>query len=410
MSPQAPRPAATPAAWFVIGAGVAAALHVGKLAPALAVVRAELGLSLAEAGLLLSAVQLAGMLAALAVGALADGIGARVSLLAGLTLLAAASAAGALAPGANVLLALRVLEGAGFLLVVLPAPGLVRALVAPAQLASRLGLWGAYMPLATALALLLGPLVMALPGVGWRGWWAALAAVTALAALAVVLGVPGPDKPTATVGTGFVQRLLSRIQSVLGSGASWLVALAFGAYSAQWLAVIGFLPTVYAAAGVFSAAAMALLTALVAAANIVGNVLSGRLLQRGVAAPTLLAIGFGVMAAAALLAFAWPGHGAGAAGVRFGALLLFSSVGGLIPGTLFSVALRVAPGDAAVAGTVGLMQQGSAAGQFAGPPLVGALAAAAGGWQFTGAATAGFAALGLLATALLAKRLDPRLR
>ena len=64
---------------------------------------------------------------------------------------------------------LRVLEGLGFLLVVLPAPGLVRQLVAPGRVSLMLGVWGAYMPLATALALLTGPLFIAL--LGWRGWW-----------------------------------------------------------------------------------------------------------------------------------------------------------------------------------------------------------------------------------------------
>ena len=385
------------AAW-VLAAGVAAALHVGKLAPALALLQAELGLSLTAAGVLLSAVQAAGMLAALALGALADGLGARRSLIAGLWLLAAASTAGGLAPTAPLLLALRVAEGVGFLLVVLPAPGLLRTLVPAVQLPSRLGLWGAYMPLATALALLLGPAVMA--AVGWRGWWGVLGGLSALAALGVWRGVPARPALARRPTTAW----LAPVRDTVRHAGPWLVGLAFGSYSAQWLAVIGFLPSIYAEAG-FGVAAMALLTAAAAAANIVGNVASGRLLQRGVAPARLLATGFGAMALAAVTAFAWPGEGAAAATLRYAAVLLFSAVGGLIPGTLFSLALRVAPGEHAVASTVGFMQQWSAAGQFAGPPLVAAVAVAAGGWRFTGVATALFAALGLLAVALLARRL-----
>lgn len=387
-------PAPQAAAW-VLAAGVAAALHVGKLAPALAVLRAELGLSLPAAGVLLSAVQAAGMLAALGLGALADTVGARRSVIAGLVLLALASAGGAAVPTAPALLALRVAEGVGFLLVVLPAPGLLRALVPPALLPSRLGLWGAYMPLATALALLLGPAVMA--GVGWRGWWLLLGALSAAAALGVWRGVPppplGPRRP-----------FVAPLRDTLRHGGPWLVGLAFGSYSAQWLAVIGFLPSIYAQAG-FGTAAMAVLTAAAAAANIVGNVASGRLLQRGVAPARLLAIGFVTMALAAGIAFGLPGEGRAAATLRYAAVLAFSAVGGLIPGTLFSLAMRVAPGEHAVASTVGFMQQWSAAGQFAGPPLVAAVAVAVGGWRFTGAATALFAALGLVAVALLARRL-----
>ncbi|MCA3240717.1 MAG: MFS transporter [Rubrivivax sp.] len=389
-------PARPGAAWlWVLVAGVAAALHVGKLAPALALLQAELGLTLFAAGVLLSAVQVAGMLGALALGALADTVGPRRSLITGLLLLALASGAGALAPGAAWLLGWRVIEGVGFLLVVLPAPGLLRALVPAAQLPSRLGLWGAYMPLATAMALLLGPAVMA--AVGWRGWWLLLAGVCAAAAVGVWRAVPVlPAAPR--------RAFVAPLRDTLAHGGPWLVGLAFGAYSSQWLAVIGFLPTIYAQAGV-GVGAMAVLTAAAAAANIIGNIASGRLLQRGVAAPVLLATGFVTMALAAITAFALPGESAATVALRYAAVLLFSAVGGLIPGTLFSLALRVAPGDHAVASTVGFMQQWSAAGQFAGPPLVAAVAVAVGGWQFTGIATALVAALGLLATAALAARL-----
>ena len=60
---------------LVIAAGVAAALHVGKLPPAIGALREALGLTLVEAGFLLSLVQLAGAALGLAFGALADGLG-----------------------------------------------------------------------------------------------------------------------------------------------------------------------------------------------------------------------------------------------------------------------------------------------------------------------------------------------
>ena len=91
------------AAWMVIAAGVGAAMHVGKLPPALPVLRSELGLSLLEAGFLLSLVQLAGMSAGVAFGVLADGFGLRRSMITGLALLVLVSAAG----GAAMILSLR---------------------------------------------------------------------------------------------------------------------------------------------------------------------------------------------------------------------------------------------------------------------------------------------------------------
>jgi MFS family permease len=125
------------------------------------------------------------------------------------------------------------------------------------------------------------------------------------------------------------------------------------------------------------------------------------LLQRGWAPRTLLWVGFATMAAAAVLAFAALDQ---PPALRYGAVLCFSGVGGLIPGTLFSLALRVAPGDGAVATTVGWVQQWSSAGQFAGPPLAAALAAQFGGWQFTWVVTAAAAALGALLAGVLLSR------
>ena len=154
---------------IVVAAGVSAALHVGKLPPAIPVLRDALGVTLVEAGFLLSLVQLAGMLLGLAVGLLADSAGLRRSVLAGLIMLALASGLGGFVQDASQLLVLRALEGVGLLLAAMPAPGLIRRLVPPGQVDAALGWWGAYMPLGTALALLCGPLVM--EQLGWPGWW-----------------------------------------------------------------------------------------------------------------------------------------------------------------------------------------------------------------------------------------------
>ena len=99
---------------IVIAAGVAAALHVGKLAPAIATLHQALGLSLVQAGFLLSMVQLAGMSLGVAFGVLADGLGGRRSMVLGLALLALASAAGGLASGVGGLLVLREDESIAF--------------------------------------------------------------------------------------------------------------------------------------------------------------------------------------------------------------------------------------------------------------------------------------------------------
>jgi len=377
--------------WVIVLAGVCAALHVGKLPPALPVLQVALNISLVQAGFLLSAVQMASMTLGLAVGLSADSLGLRRSMLVGLGLLSVASASGGFVADAQSLLCLRALEGLGFLLVVMPAPALIRRTVDASQLSGRMGWWGTYMPTGSALALLLGPWVIA--GLSWSAWWWLLAGVTAFAFAAVWLCVPDVQAPApvqgqpVTQGLAAVQAWPQRLVLTLKTPGPWLVALTFAVYSSQWLAVVGFLPTVYAQLGL-TAGLAGLLSACVALANVSGNVLSGRLLQRGWPAQRLLLIGFGCMTLGAVGAYAaWQGEGLPTAW-RFACVVMFSAVGGLIPGTLFSCALRLAPSEGTVSTTVGYMQQWSAFGQFAGPPLVAWVAANAGGWQWTWTVTA----------------------
>jgi MFS family permease len=377
-------------ALIVVLAGISAALHIGKLPPALPVLREQLHIGLVQAGFLLSLVQLAGMTLGLTVGAAADSLGPRRTMVAGLLILSAASFAGGAVSTPQALLALRAVEGVGFLLASLPAPGLIRRLVQPERLSAMLGLWGAYMPFGTAAALLAGPGFIALSG--WPGWWWLLATLSLLMAMILFLAVPADAN---RAGRGAPDALRSRIARTLRSRGVWLASLAFAAYSSQWLAVVGFLPTIYAQAGLPTAHA-AVATALAAAVNMIGNIASGRLLQRGVPAPVLLQAGYLAMAVGAVIAFApWSDGGAHVAPVRYAGVLLFSTVGGLVPGTLFSLGVRVAPDDGTVSTTVGWMQQLSAFGQFVGPPLAAWAAARAGGWHVIWWVTGGLAVIGM---------------
>ncbi len=385
-------------AWLVVAAGGVAALQVGKLPPALPALQTELGLSLMQSGFLLSMVQLAGLTLAVFMGVWADGMGLKRSMVRGLLLLALASAAGGMSTSVTVLLVCRALEGLGLLLVALPAPALIRRLVPPRQLAGMLGVWGAYMPTGTALALLVGPLFI--PAWGWPAWWWLFAAVSLAMALWIARAIPAD--PPAAGGQGSAG-MLQRLRRTLGARGPWLVALSFGLYSGQWLAVVGFLPFIYAAAGV-GGALLGVLTALAAAVNMGGNMASGRLLQRGWLPRSTLWLGFGAMALGSTLAFAaftegWPW-------LRFAGVLLFSGVGGLVPGTLFSLAVRLAPGEQQVAATVGWVQQLSALGQFIGPPVTAALAARAGGWELTPLFTVGCCVGGALLAVLAQRQLQ----
>ena len=377
-------PAAVRAAALVVAVGVTCALHIGKLPVAIPALQSGLGVSLVQAGFLLSLVQLAGMALGLFVGLAADRLGPRRVMLFGLMGLALGSAWGAMALSPTDLLASRALEGLGFLLTVLPAPGLIRRHVADQRLlAKALGWWGAYMPLGTALALLLGAPVI--EWVGWRAVWLGLTACSLLALVALWRGLP-PDMALAGQGAP----LGPRVRRTLAAPGPWLVALAFFLYSGQWLAVVGFLPTILSQAG-FGGLAAGVLSAGAAAVNMAGNIGAGRWIARGgrprfVMGFAYLAMGFGAM-----LAFGLQDVPA----VQYLAILAFSGLGGLIPGTLFGLAIRLAPGEDTISTTVGWMQQFSALGQFVGPPFVAWVATQMGGWQLTWVVTGAASLLGL---------------
>jgi cyanate permease len=231
---------------------------------------------------------------------------------------------------------------------------------------------------------------------GWPNWWRALGIISLGMAAALWLSLSTTLDVSVGVGAGAVTTGgPGRVRRTLTAAGPWLAALTFGCYSAQWLAVIGFLPSVYTQAGLADVVAGSA-TALAAAVNIVGNVGAGRLLQRGVPAHRILETGFLAMALGAFVAFAPLLSGSPWAGaMKYGAVLVFSACGGLIPATLFTLAVRLAPDEGTVSTTVGWMQQWSSAGQFAGPPLVAALAVATGGWQWSWLVTGSCAMAGL---------------
>lgn len=378
---------------IVVLAGMTAALHVGKLPPALTALQASLDITLLQAGFLVSLVQLAGMTLGLLMGLSADSLGLRRSMALGLLTLMVASFLGGLAQTPAALLLFRALEGIGFLLVVLPAPGLIRQLVPIQRLSKALALWSCYMGVGIGTALLIGPWLI--EQLGWQGWWWTLAAWTALMLTWLLSRVPADQHREAAraMSPQAAESWSQRLRLTLSHPGPWLISACFAMYSSQWLSVVGFLPTIYQQAGLGGPLA-GTLTALVAAINIVGNLGSGQLMHRGIKPRQLLYLGFFFTTLGTFLAFST--FTAGSPLLRFSAVLMFSAIGGLIPSALFALAVQLAPSERTISTTVGWMQQWSAFGQFSGPPLVAWLASQVGGWHWTWSVTASCSLIGIL--------------
>jgi MFS family permease len=175
-----------PAVLAAIAAGIVAAAYVGKLPPAIPLLRAEFGLSLIAAGWVNSTFNTLAVTTAVFFGALASRIGALRCCAAGLVALMLGGLLGAAATGAPMLFASRIVEGAGLIAIAVSAPALITIATSPRQRNLTLGLWSTYLPFGASVAMLASPLLLG--SLGWRGFWLVIVLLTG-ACLATLMRV-----------------------------------------------------------------------------------------------------------------------------------------------------------------------------------------------------------------------------
>ena len=356
------------AVWVLFAGGLTAGAQLTKVPPALPGLRAELGLTLVESGLVQTAVYAVGAAIAVFFGVLADRLGQKRIALAGLLLMTLGGLLGAFAPGYRLLLASRFLEGIGFVLFTVGAAPLLAAATLPRDRATAFSLWSSYMPAGGTLALVFAP--AALAAFGWRGLWIGLAGYTAACAALLVRYVPAAPFGGRTASL----RLLT--DSLAQPGALAL-CVAFICYVGQWSSVMTWLPTFAVDERGASAGTAALVTAAFVAINIPGNQLGGLLLKRGVPRAAVLFGGAAAMGAGAIGLLAFPAPD----GLRLAAALAFSFLGGVIPAAVFSGTTVHAKSPEHIGTMNGMLMQASHLSQFVLPIVFAWLASRAGGWS-----------------------------
>jgi MFS transporter, DHA1 family, inner membrane transport protein len=354
---------------LLIGSGVVASAQIGKAIISIPLIRDDFALGLDLAGLIVAIFATLGATLGIGAGVAVGRVGVRRSLSGGMGTVAVANVIGAGASDEFVLLAAHVIEGIGFIGVVLAIPSMLAQLVRRDARDVVMAVWSAYMPAGIMLMLFAGPL---LPTIGWRTFWFANA--LAASVCAVLLAIHAPAR-------------------------CLVLAFAFFTYSCQIFSLSFALPLLLTSEHGVSLGAAGLLSALVLAVSTVGHISSGFLLRAGVPIWTNIAAAFIFFV---FSGFAVYGGVLAAQGTSLIAALALG-IGGLAPGAIYAAAPRAAPGPSAVPSTIGLVQQASNLGQFAGPVTLGLWVDHL-GWQVAPAIVAPVALFGL-ASALVLRRI-----
>ncbi len=375
----APRTAWT-SVWVVFAAGLAAGAHICKVPPALPLLRADLGLTLVQAGFIATMFYAMGGLVGVFVGAIVDRYGQKRFALIGLACMCAGGLFGAFVHDYPGLLFSRFLEGAGFMLFTVAGVPLLAGVTEARDRPMALSLWSAYMPTGGALALLAAPLALAT--FGWRSLWLGVAAYTALVAVLLARMVPAPR-----FGGG-IGSLRLVAESVMRPG-SLALCVVFICYVAQWSSLMIWLPTFLVDERSLSPSTASLVTALYVAFNIPGCLAGGWVLKSGVARWRVIAGSSAVMAltAACALSAALPDA------MRLASVLAFSLIGGLIPSAVLAGGPVHARSPQHIGTTQGMIMQGAQIGQFFGPMFIAIAAQGLGGWSASLGVMLAFAAL-----------------
>ncbi len=368
---------------LLMGSGVVAAAQIGKAIISVPLIRSELALSLDLAGLIVATFATLGATTGIAAGLVVGRLGAGRSLIGGMGVISLGNVIGASAPDQLVLLVARIIEGVGFLAVVLAIPSMLVQLVAREKRDFVMAAWSAYMPIGIMLMLLVAPL---LPTIGWRSFW--LANAVATGSCAILLAIHASATPMAACAGA--ARFFADALTIVRRPSCLVLAFAFFAYSCQIFSLTFARPLLLTSAYGVSLGAAGLLSAMVLAVSAIGHLSSGLLLRAGVPIWANVAAAFGFFA---LSGFAVYGNVLPPQGISLVAALALG-VGGLAPGAIYAAAPHAAPAPSAVPPTIGMVQQASSLGQFAGPASLG-LWVEHFGWQAAPAIVAPAALVGL---------------
>jgi len=378
--------------WVAFGAGIVAAIHVGKLPPAMPEIRVDLGAGLVLGGWIASMISCTGFALGIVAGTIADRIGQRQVLVMGLVAMTAGSLGGAFASFGEFMLVSRFIEGLGFTAVTVTGAGMITHVTAGKDRKWSLGIWSSYLPVGFATMLIAGALI--LDAYGWRTLWIISSGITLVWAV-VVYKVTSAWQPRAD-GDVAPASMLCNIATCLSNRGALLVSACFALYAAQHISLMAWLPTymheVYGSGRLLAAT----VPAVVLLFNAGGNWMSAWLMGRGMSTWALLicgAVGMG-LTQIGIFSDGMPDA------ARLVLVLFFGIFGGTVPAAALGSVAVYTPSPSQIGIMNGLMVTGTNTGMLFGPPAIAAVRAATGSWNDIVWLLAAFAAAGLVCALL----------
>ena len=384
-------PAERKTAWItvsvLIGAGVIAATQIGKGIISLPTLQAEFGLSYGRLSLVVSMFALLGATVGSLAGIAVQRFTPRRCLIAGLFILGAANLLGSLVTLPSALIALRVAEGVGFFGVIISVPSMLNGVTGERDRSLVMSVWGAYLPFGV-MCMALGN--SALLSGGWRNLWLYSGVALIAYGLLVIPFLPAVAPPV------LISHAFASFVSVLKSGIMRRLTALFFLYSFLFFSLSAFLALFLAdRLGADTAFAISL-TGLVIGANAIGNVSAGLILRAGGQIRLNLMATFVAFAVAELVIFSSTLSPVSTAWIG----IVVLELGGLTPASIYAAAPSNAPAPEAIPIAIGLVQQASNLGQFAGPTALGWFVDQF-GWSAAPVMTVPVAVFGLVTAALV---------
>ena len=359
--------------WLLFAAGVISAMQIGKVPPALPDLRVDLAIGMVGASWIAAIFTVLGAMIGIGAGAVSDRLGHRNIVIGSIVCVGLGSLLGAMTDSLSLLLLTRVLEGAGYIGILVSVPSFTVEASRREDYDFTLGIITPFLPFGFAGMLVLSPFL--LEAHGWRGVWYFNAIVAGLFLIILVLGTRNlsnlPSARAATTKFDF-----SAVRRAVARPGPLVLAGAFFIYGTQWFGLNAWLPTFLMEDQGKSIGVAASLSALIIVLNGVANFLAAWLMRIGVPRWSLLIVGPAAMGLASLGIYS----GDVAGEVKIGLAMAFTFLsGGVAPAILASVPVH-SPSQDQIGAVTGIVMQINSLAYVVAPPLFAAVVAASGGW------------------------------